>query len=112
MAKLSAALAAATAVIAVGQWLVLLPLFAMGAVNEGRVYDILLVLAFFGWPAAAVLAALAAGTAQRQPRRAAVLLLPSIPALLFPFFIAALVPIAGVALALASARAKPSRPGP
>ena len=111
MARLTAGLAIVTAVIAIGQWLVLLPLFAMGSVNEGRLYDALLFLAFVGWPAAAFSAAAAARLTGREPRRAAVLLFVSAIPLVFPLYLPAAVPLTGAALALARARARAALQG-
>ena len=72
----------------------------MGAVNHGALYTALLVLAFFGWPTAVLMAILAARTVTHRPRRAAALLLPMAVSLLFPFVLPALVPLSGAALAL------------
>lgn len=97
--RLAAGLAFLGGLIALGLWLIVLPLFAMGSVDAGALYTALLVLAFFGWPAAALLAVTAARTVTRQPRRAAVLLLPVAVSLIFPFYLPALVPLAAAALA-------------
>ena len=97
--RLAAALALLSGLIALGLWAIILPLFAMGSVDAGALYTALLVLAFFGWPAAALLAVTAARTLMHQPRRAAVLLLPVAVSLIFPFYVPALVPLAGAALA-------------
>ncbi len=97
--KLAAALALLSGLIALGLWVVVLPLFAMGSVNEDPMYRAVLILAFFGWPASALLAAAAAPTVMHQPRRASVLLLPVAVSLIFPFYLPALVPLAGAALA-------------
>jgi len=103
--RLSAVLATLTAIAAFGLWLVVLPLFAMGSVNEGPVYRILLGLAFFCWPLAGALAIVAARTVGARPRRAALLLVFPAVALVFPFFLLPVLPVAGAVLA---ARVKPA----
>ncbi len=97
--RLTVVLAWLTAVAALGLWLIVLPLFAMGAVDAGPVYRVMLVLAFFGWPVAGVLAIVAARTVHRRPRKAAALLLVAAAALAFPFFLLPVLPLTAAILA-------------
>jgi hypothetical protein len=98
--RLSAVLATLTAIAAFGLWLIVLPLFAMGSVNEGPLNRILLALAFFGWPLAGALAIVAARTVRARPRKATLLLVFPAVALAFPFFLLPLLPVAAALLAL------------
>ena len=104
MQRAAVALAWLTTLLIAGEWLVVLPLFAMGAFDAGRLYRVLLLAAFFGWPAAAGAAAIAATSLHRHSRRAAVLLIPCVAALAYPLPFLAPVPLAAAILALVSNR--------
>lgn len=80
MERMAIILAWLSALFIAGQWFVVLPLFAMGAVDDGMLEQAFLVAAFFGWPVAAAATALAAGLLSRRPRLAALLLLPAVAA--------------------------------
>lgn len=64
--KPASILAVLSALIAVGQWLILLVVAAM-TVDAGELTRALLLLAFFAWPVAAVTAVAAAVLVRRRP---------------------------------------------
>lgn len=91
-------------ILIVGEWLILLPLFGMGLVDASRLYRLLWLAAFFGWPIAASSAAFAASSLRRRPRRAAGLLIPSIAALAYPLSFLAPLTLVAATLALLSSK--------
>ena len=104
------ALALLSALIAVGQWVVFVPLLAMGSFDAGTVYVALLIAAFVGWPVLSIAGIAAAVLVDRRPRAAAVLLLIVGLGLLYPFLVGGLVGLAGAALAFQSRRAVEAAP--
>jgi len=104
MQRAAVALAWLSTLLIAGEWLVVLPLFAMGAVDAGRLYRVFLLAAFFGWPVAAGAAAIAATSMHRNGRRSAALFIPAVAALAYPLPFLAPVPLAAAILALLSDR--------
>lgn len=94
-------LAGLSAVIAVGQWLLLL-LLAMMMVDADAATRAFILVAFFAWPAAAVAAVAAAVLVRPRPRLAAGLLLLVAFSLAYPVPIGAAVALIAAALAFAS----------
>lgn len=101
-ARLARILAFLSAIIAVAQWVVFVPLIAMGAVDADRLYSALLIAAFFGWPLAAAAAFAAAVLLDRRPRAATVLLVLVGAGLLYPFFAGGILALVAAALAFRS----------
>ena len=100
-------LALLSALIALGQWFVFLPLAAMN-VDPDALTRVLLLLAFVGWPAAAACAFGAARIVSSRPEVATVLLLFVAASLAYPLFVSGLVPLAAAALAYLSRSSMPA----
>lgn len=94
-------LAVFSAVIAVGQWLILL-LVSLMMVDADAATRAFILVAFFAWPAAAVAAVAASVLVRPRPRLAAGLLLLVAFSLVYPVPIGAAVALTGAALAFAS----------
>jgi len=103
--RTAAILAVVSGLLAIGHWLVFLPLLAMGTVDADRLYIALVILAFVAWPAAAVAAIAAATLVGSRPRLAALLLLLMAPGLGWPFVVLPVLPLTAAAIAYASSRA-------
>jgi len=97
-AGIARSLALLSALIALGQWVVVVPFLYMGSVDADRLYTVLLLAAFLGWPLAGVAAFAAAGLVERRPRAATVLLLLVGLALIFPLFIGGVIALAAAAI--------------
>lgn len=106
------ALALLSALIAVGQWVVFVPLLAMGSVDADRLYVTLVIAAFVGWPVLGIAGFAGAVLVDRRPRAATVLLLIVGLGLLYPFLVGGLVGLAAAGLAFQSRREVEAAPQP
>lgn len=107
LAGLARWLALLSALIALGQWFLFLPLAAMN-VDPDALPRVLLLLAFVAWPAAAACAFGAARIVSSRPEVATVLLLFVAASLAYPLFVSGLVPLAAAVLAYLSRPATPA----
>ncbi len=110
-ARIARVLAVVAGVIAIGEWIVFLPLYAMGTVNDGRLFHALVLLAFFALPIAAACAFAGASAVKQRSRLAAWILAlgAALQALVegslaFPLFIGAAPAVSAAALAFRSRR--------
>jgi len=92
-----------SAVTAIGQWVVFVPVLAMGVV-AGSFYIALFFFTFLALPIGAATAVAAALVVRRRPRLASVLLLLTAVGLAYPLGAPLLIPLTGAALAFLASK--------